>query len=61
MFPLSSVTVQTTVVVPTGYVPEASEVPLKSFVTLATPQKSEVVGAITVTNASQEPVSLDCV
>src|SRR5690606_13142676 len=55
--PWTSVTVQITVVVPTGYVPDASEVPLKSLVTLATPQLSAVAGAAIVRAALQAPAS----
>ena len=56
--PTASVTVQLTVVIPIGYVPEASPVPLKSLTKEATTQLSLVTGTGTVTAASQEPGSL---
>jgi len=41
---LTSTAVHVTTVVPTGYVPLASSVPLKSLVKLAIPQLSSAVG-----------------
>ena len=56
--PTASVTVQLTVVIPKGYVPEASPVPLKSLTKEATTQLSLVTGIGTATAASQDPGSL---
>ena len=61
VFPVGSLTVYTTVVVPTGYVPEALVVLLKSFVELETEQLSATVGVATVTARSQELLVVDCV
>ena len=56
--PTASVTVQFTVVIPIGYVPEALPVPLKSLTKEATTQLSLVTGIGTVIAASQDPGSL---
>ena len=61
VLPPLSVTVHITVVVPIGYVPLASDVPLKSFTTEAIPQLSLVVGDTTVTAAVHAPASAVCV
>jgi hypothetical protein len=46
VFPLTSVTVQTTAVVPDGYVPDALSVLLKLLVIDATPQLSLIIPGI---------------
>jgi hypothetical protein len=57
VLPLASVTVYVTTVVPTGYVPEASLVPVKSFITVAIAQLSFVVGIAIVKFAEENPAS----
>src|SRR6187399_1794886 len=51
-----SVTVNVTVVVPTGYVPDASGPPLNEFVTVKPGQLSPTVGSGTLTNVGPAPV-----
>jgi hypothetical protein len=61
LLPLASVTVQVTTVVPTGYVPLASPVPLKLFTTVEPGQLSPYAGGSICTKALQVPGVAGCV